>query len=213
MGAVVGGTLVDTEVGPMDTMIKRAVHYALPSRRGVARVGDRVEGGVLVVAVLLALSGVPVAAAVGSEVYASGKLTAVEQSGTRHRVEATLLADAPPAPAETGRGAGVDRTPVPARWAAPDNVAHSGPVDAPAGAKAGAVVRIWVDDAGTATPPPLTVEGAAVGGTVVAFALWGGLAALLALVWLAVRVVRERLSSRSWEREWTLVEPGWTGHR
>jgi hypothetical protein len=194
-------------------MIKRVVHYALPFRSGVARVGDRVEGAVLLVAVLIALLGVPVAAAIGSEVYASGKVAAAEQAVTRHPVRATLLADAPPAPADTGRGVAVDRSAVPARWVAADGATRSGAVDVPAGAKAGAEVPIWVDDTGAVSAPPLTVDGAVVGGTLVAVALWGGVVALLCLVWLVVRAVRGRLSAQSWEREWALVEPGWTGRR
>ncbi|MEU7532433.1 hypothetical protein AB0A74_42325 [Saccharothrix sp. NPDC042600] len=198
----------------MSTVIRRAVRYALPARSGVARPGDRVEGAVLAVAVVVALLGVPVAAAVGSEVYASGKVTAAEQARTRHPVEARLLADAPPPPtAETGRGIAAEQPVALASWPAPDGTPRRGEVLTGAGARAGTVVRVWVDDTGAVRPAPLTVEGARVGGAVAAFALWCGLAGLLAFGWLVVHVVRGWLSAGSWEREWALVEPLWTGRR
>src|SRR6185369_17899990 len=59
--------------GPMSTpsnAIARMWRTVLPRRGSVARTSDRVQAGLLVLAVLLALAALPVAASIGSETYA-----------------------------------------------------------------------------------------------------------------------------------------------
>ena len=51
--------------------MSRLVRRAFPCRTRLADAGDRWEGAVLVVAVIVALLAVPIAGATGSEIYAT----------------------------------------------------------------------------------------------------------------------------------------------
>ena len=79
---------------------------------------------------------------------------------------------------------------------------RTGTITVPAGTKAGATVRIWVDRAGNPTDAPLSPDKAAGAAVVVALVAWAAFAGLLAVVFYAVRARLARSSQEAWEREW-----------
>lgn len=166
---------------------------------------DRVERVVLVVAMAVALLGVPVAAFLGSETYRTNSAASVEQLRTRHASTATLLQDVPPATA-----AGAQPHYVSASWTAPDGDPRQGLVPAAANVKAGSPVAIWMDDSGLITTHPLTAEGAAITAVGVAFLFWSSLVCLMAGFYAAAKRLDKRMTSRRWERAWAVVGPEWT---
>ncbi|MGY1605030.1 Rv1733c family protein [Geodermatophilus sp. SYSU D00815] len=168
------------------------------------RASDRVEFLSRVVLVLALLAALPAGLVVGGRASATMHAVAAEQAAERHRVSATLLSDA-----EADDGPATPDVPTAATWLGPDGTARSGDVDAPAGARSGTTVDVWVDDAGALTDDPLTSAEATGQGIVlgVLTALGTVLAALsghLLVVWLL-----ERRRLRRWERGWASVEPLW----
>jgi hypothetical protein len=168
------------------------------------RTSDRLQFLSRLVLLLAVLVVVPLSAVVGSSV--SGHLHAVarQQAAVRTSVPATLLFDA------TGDRA---TTPTTAAWAGADGVPRTGAVPAPAGARAGSVVRVWVDTAGTLTTAPLG-DGDIAADTIAAVVLGPGSAlALLGLAHVVLVTVLDRRRARRWAEGWAAVEPLWTAGR
>jgi hypothetical protein len=169
------------------------------------RTSDRLQFLSRLVLLLAVLVVVPLSAVVGSSV--SGHLHAVarQQAAVRTSVPATLLFDA-----ATGDRA---TTPTTAAWAGADGVPRTGAVPAPAGARAGSVVRVWVDTAGTLTTAPLG-DGDIAADTIAAVVLGPGSAlALLGLAHVVLVTVLDRRRARRWAEGWAAVEPLWTAGR
>ncbi|WP_330275879.1 hypothetical protein OG205_09540 [Lentzea sp. NBC_00516] len=192
------------------TMLARAARQAFPGRNQLATAGDRLEGAVLVAAVCVALLAVPVAGAVGSEVYASQMVQSVSEQRTRQQVDAVLIEDAPPVNGFVDPDGPVESGPVRATWRGPDGKERQGTVQAAHGRKSGGVVPIWVDGDGALTRSPLTTEGAAIEAMALAVLLWAGTSAAMALSYLMVRFVRQRMRIRRWAAEWERIAADWT---
>ncbi|WP_146173751.1 hypothetical protein [Saccharothrix carnea] len=111
------------------------------------RLGDRLES-----AVTVALLGLPVAAAFGSEVYVQQAALSSEQSRTRHQVDAVLLEGTPGSAGGAAHNMSVTKFDVPATWTLPDGTARRGEVQVTSDVLAGSGVRIWVDDRGARWP-------------------------------------------------------------
>ena len=176
-----------------------------PLRRGT----DRVEAWIRIGLVLAFLAGAPLAgwqAARWAESVADR--AASTQQATERRVPATLLrtAGSPEYPYRTA----LSLVWVPARWTAPDGTVHTGQVQAPAGTRAGSTVRVWTDQRGRLTDPPL--QHSQVRGWVLMIAIIAPV--LLALLLMAVlglsRQMLERRRMARWEEAWSAVEPHWT---
>ncbi len=182
----------------MDT--RRLTRHVLSWHNPLARPGDRWEAAVLVVAIVTTLLGLPVAAALGSETYATQTLVSQQQTASRRAVTAVLTADAP--------GGEVYRSEVTARWTA-DGQTREGSVSAPNGTAAGSTVRIWLDDRGDPVPPPLTHAGAVVSAVAVAAGSWAALGIAMGLLCVLFRLLHNRISARRWEAEWAATEPVW----
>ena len=183
----------------------RLVRSVFHGRNPLTRVGDRVESAVFVFAVLVALLGVPIAAAIGSEVYARESVVSAGQTRARHQVDATLLEGTGP----SGVGSVVGST-ARASWQAPDGTPRQGDVLAANDLEAGRRVPIWVDGTGALTAPPLTSDGAVITAVGSATALWAGLVGVLCVVHLSTVHFNRRRNVRRWEAEWVAVEPEWT---
>ncbi|HEX6343270.1 hypothetical protein [Umezawaea sp.] len=190
--------------------VARLVRSVFDRRNPLARRGDRFEGVVLVFAVAVSLLGVPVAATVGSELHESRSIDSRHQLSTRHQALAVLLVDAPPFTRTVDQAGGVRVSDVPASWELPDGSTRTGEVAANDGAKAGASVRIWVDDEGAVTKPPMTSVGAGLGAVVVALVSWTALVGALAALYSLVCWANRRASLRRWADEWAEVGPEWT---
>jgi hypothetical protein len=191
-------------VSPTARLVRRVFH----GRNPLTRTGDRVESAVFVVALLIALLGVPIAAAAGSEVYARESASSTEQLSTRHEVEATLLEDTAP-----GVATGVTGPQVRASWQAPDGTPRQGSVTAAYDLKAGSTVLVWIDQGGAVTTPPLTSEGAVITAVGWVGLLWLGLVCALCSAYLLTVQVNTRRNARRWEAEWVTIGPEWTRRR
>jgi hypothetical protein len=160
-----------------------------------------------IVAGLLAafVAGAPLAAlAVGNWSHAVGFRVEHAQQSAWHQVPATLFATAP-YPGYTGYEAQV-----PARWTAQNGTRVSAEIPAPAGAKAGSTLLVWVDAAGHLTGPPLRhdqVTGQAALAALLA-ALSVGMLALCAGLVAHSGLERRRLAA--WDSDWRVTEPQWT---
>ncbi|MBD0842026.1 MULTISPECIES: hypothetical protein [unclassified Streptomyces] len=125
----------------------------------------------------------------------------------RHRAQAVLLADVPPATSAVGAARQQGLAEV--RWTAADGTTRTDRTLVTRGLKAGAEVDVWLDRRdGLVTEPPSRTE-AAVEAAVL------GAAAALALAGTAFgvgAVARWQLKRRcvaQWGREWELVGPEW----
>jgi hypothetical protein len=113
---------------------------------------DRTETAMFGTLMTAFLAGSPfVAYAAGRWVSARLSRKADVQQASLRQVPATLLQTAPRC---SGRGARVVRD-TPAHWRAPDGQLRTGPIPAPGGTTAGSTVRVWVNQAGDLTGPPM----------------------------------------------------------
>jgi hypothetical protein len=125
-------------------------------------------------------------------------------------VTAELLRDAPgPGGQAADAAPGTPARGTLARWTGPDQVVHTGLVAAEFGSRRGSTMPIWIDRQGALTEPPRH-RTAGLDAAMVALLTTGGIGSVLfathrLVVW---RLDRRRL--RTWEREWLMVEPGWT---
>jgi sensor c-di-GMP phosphodiesterase-like protein len=183
-----------------------------PDHNPLRRTSDRVEAAIIAIALILFLAGAPLLALFAWH-WADSAAHRVQQrqQATWHQVSALLLADARPV-VDIGYG-GIAGSEVPARWTAPDGTARAGDVPAPENAQAGRTVRIWVDESGAQTGPPLRAQQATGQATLAAvlapFALG---TVLLCAVSVAVYILdRRRLAA--WAADWRSAGPRWNSHR
>jgi hypothetical protein len=183
-----------------------------PDHNPLRRTSDRVEAAIVAAALVLFLAGAPLLALFAWH-WAEGAALRVQhrQQTSWHQVSAVLLASARP-PVDIGYG-GVVGSEVRARWTAPDGTARTGEVPAPAAAHAGSAVRIWVDQSGAQTGPPLRDDQAssqAVLACVLAPFVLGTV--LLCAASLAIYLLdRRRLAA--WAADWRATGPRWNSHR
>lgn len=168
------------------------------------RTSDRVEVLSRLLLVLALLAALPAGLVVGGTAAAGVRALAEEQAATRQQARATLLSDAPDVDSVYDT-----RVPAPAVWTGPDGAGRTGDVDAPAGARAGSPVEIWVDRDGRETPAPLTDsevtgQGVVLGALTFLGLVIAGLSSHLLVLW---RLERRRF--RRWEAGWAAVEPLW----
>ena len=133
------------------------------------------------------------------------------ERGRLYPVNAVLLEDAVGLAYVRGEEAG---WPVPtrARWTAPDGGKRTGDVVTDMAAAAGTVIVIRTDVHGDVvdTTHGRTPAGAAVGA---GLAVGLGIAAVYSSLLLVVRRSLNQRRMASWQLEWSLVEPRWSGRR
>jgi hypothetical protein len=179
-----------------------------PDRNPLRRAVDRVEAVLMAGLAAAFLIGAPlVAVAAGQWSYAAGLRVERAQQSAWHQVPAVLLADVP------SRGYAGYEPQVWARWTARNGTQGSGDVDAPAGARAGRTVLVWVDASGRLTGPPLRheqVKGQVILAVLVALAALGWLLAGAGVI-AHHRLQRRRLAA--WDADWRMTEPRWTARQ
>lgn len=181
------------------------------SRVSLRRGSDQVQAWLTLAMVVVTLLVAPwVAWWTASATYLAETRANEWESRHHHPVTAILVQDAPRRSDDGGQAppapAGVS---VPARWTGPDGTVSSGLVSAAAGAQAGSVVTVWVDQRGIPVATPRR-RNPAVDASVTASLAAAALSAVLygvrrIVVW---RLDRRRL--RAWEREWLIVGPRWS---
>ncbi|BBZ45397.1 Rv1733c family protein [Mycobacterium parmense] len=173
-------------------------------RNPLLRRADRVEALVVLVAVVVALSAVPVCAVVGAVTYGARDRAYAQEALERHRVTATVT---------DARAEDLGATLVQVKWRV-DGAEHTGTVVPADPAKLGDRIDIWVDKGGNPVGRP-TPSWLAVGeGLAMAVVTMLCVAALLGLLVAMVRSRLDRARYAGWERELgRLAEDGGRKHR
>lgn len=187
---------------PRMARLGRAVRGLWPDGNPLRRTCDRFEAWMLAGLCAAFLIGGPLAAVFAAD-YAYDAGVRAEHT-TSHRVAAILLATA-----QSWEDGG-NRATAPVRWPAPGGETRIGRVPAPAGARAGSAVRVWVDGSGQLTGAPLQNSDVALEVAVAAILAPAGLGLLLLCAGVAARRVLERRRLAAWEADWQATEPGWT---
>ena len=177
-------------------------------RRPTDRIEDLVAWALTALGLLTAL----LAVVTGVRLYGDGMHRIGLEARERTQVQAVLLEPAhAKALGERPRGARAVAVPVPVRYTAPDGTEHLADVPVRGLLPAGVAVPLWVDRSGEAVGAPGrttdAVGRAAVGAA--GILLVGSL--ILAGSWAGIRVGTRRVNMARWEREWTQVEPRWSG--
>lgn len=175
----------------------------------LCRLSDRVQGLILLLCMLVALVGAPLAGvAAGAAVDHMGLRAERADAHTLRQVTATLVAGSK----KTTGLYGDTVYWAPARWRAPDGATSSGILQGvPADAAIGAHLRIWVDPKGRQTDPPRTHEETIVGASVAAITIPMIAILVVAYLYSGVLALLDRGRMRRWAREWAATEPGWSG--
>jgi hypothetical protein len=193
--------------------LARCVRWLGFDRNPLRRRTDRIEAMVRLATLILLLVAVPIfTIAAGRQADHVALRHAHAQQAADHEVTAVLLQQAPP----TGIPdpyTSIQMTLVLARWQPPGQQDRSGPVPAPAGARAGSTVTVWVDASGAITSPP-TDPRVIVGDVCMAAMVTCLVASLLVLGANALgRRALDRRRMRAWDAEWRATGPLWSGHR
>jgi hypothetical protein len=177
-----------------------------PDRNPLRRRWDRAEAVIVAGLVAAFVIGGTLAALIAGRLAYEGALHArdAELAGLR-QVPAVLLTTASEQPAGFYAAAK-------AWWIAPDGVRHTGQVYSLLGTPAGTTVKVWVDEAGRQSGPPLPlsqVQGQAVvtamlAVMVVAVVLWGA--------GLVAHCLAQRRRMAAWDAEWRAFGPKWSRH-
>ena len=149
-------------------------------RNPLVRTSDRVEVAVMALAVLISLTVMPFAGAVGTAIHDEHAKTYAAQQHDRHQVAAPAVNAAAP----TGPTAVLQ-----ARWRAGD-VENAGALDWTNPTKDAAGADIWVDKNGREVGPPAASWQAGADAVVAAAGVWLAATAIAAL---AVALVRRGL--------------------
>ncbi|MGW6152073.1 Rv1733c family protein [Streptomyces sp. NPDC055144] len=190
------------ENGPLRRLLGR--------RSGELRhAADRTRGGWFVAFALSTCIAVLCAIAIGVAVWHTETHAAHTEALHRHRVSATTLAEAHrtlPLRFESTEAATAR-----AAWAYPASQRHTATVLVPAGTPVGGKVLVRVDDAGREAPAPRSEGDIAFSAIATGTAAFGVLLLSAAgVIWFRLRRVEARRLAE-WDREWQLVEPGWSG--
>ena len=123
-----------------------------------------------------------------------------------HEVQATLLEAAPLA----GPYAFPD---VDVRWLASDGQVHTARIFVRGGVAAGGTVKVWINQAGRPTSPPLQ-DGQVVHRVQLAVgSAVGGLAITLTVVGWLICCSLDRRRMAAWDADWLAYGPRWTSRR
>ena len=177
-----------------------------PLRRGSDRAETFVIGGLL--AAFLAAA--PFAAhAAGARGHDAAVRQAQAQRASLVQVTATLLRAAP---VLSGYGS-TSGFAVEARWRAPDGPVRTGELFLTADMAASHSTRIWVDQTGRLTGPPLSRDQMTGRAQLAAGVAVGGLAVVLAIAGWLVRRALDRRRLCGWDAEWLANGPRWSPRR
>ena len=160
-------------------------------RNPLVRTSDRVEVAVMALAVLISLTVMPFAGAIGTAIHDEHAKTYAAQQHDRHQVAAPAVNAAAP----TGPTAVLQ-----ARWRAGD-VENAGALDWTNPTKDAAGADIWVDKNGREVGPPAASWQAGADAIVAAAGVWLAATAISALALALVRRGLRRARSNAWNRE------------
>lgn len=179
-----------------------------PMRRRTDRLQVMLRAGLLT----LLVTGVPAAAFfAGHSAYVSALRTGRAQAAHWHRTPAVVLR-------VTDKATGWQHSrPLVAtwsvRWRMPDGSSRTAEVASTGKAVPGSAVRVWLNQAGRLTRPPLSRADAAGRAGDAAAAAAAAMTVLLGAVERVTSRMLDRRRLAGWEADWSAVEPQWTRRR
>ncbi|MFB4284157.1 hypothetical protein ACBJ59_53335 [Nonomuraea sp. MTCD27] len=180
----------------------------LPDGNRLRRRSDRLESVLVLSAVALVLVSIWPAVLAGRLGYEAALQDEHARLSTRHQVTATLLEDAPSTrisftevPSERPTAA--------ARWTTPAGEERTARIPAPALARAGSTVAVWLDASGKPAPPPtdplvLQMRGMATGLLIVLAAAISALGS-----YAGWRRWADQVRYREWDLAWERADNTW----
>jgi hypothetical protein len=195
------------------TRLARCARRLGLDRNPLRRRTDRIEAVIRLVTLFLLLVAAPMAAVTAGLQADHLALRQVHaQQMADHQVTAVLLRPAQ-ATGIPDPYTSVQLTLVLARWQPPAGPPRTGQVQAPAGARAGSTVAVWIDASGAITSPP-PGHREIVGDVCITAVVTGLIASLLVLGSGALaRRALDRRRLHAWDAEWRATGPRWSGHR
>lgn len=187
----------------------RLLRLMLPGRNPLARGSDRLAGALSILVLAMGLLLVPVMLTLGTLTY-SDLVDRAAQHARDWRQTAAVVTGQIPAAGYVGRGGPVatsSRAMV--EWRLPDGTTDSGRVYVEKGTRAGARITIWLDETGKPVTPPARPSDAVAGAVLVAVTGLFAAEGLLTLAYYGAARLLDRRRFRTWEQEWTRVEPEW----
>ncbi|MEU3271189.1 hypothetical protein ABZ639_10085 [Saccharomonospora sp. NPDC006951] len=192
---------------PCPSGVERLFRRIHPGGNPLARRWDRLEGWLLLLVILVAVTALPFAGAVGSETYAGESPAVAAQARQRHQVEAVLVNDAPPAIQPVYGGVSKSVTGARAEWLLADGTRKTGTIQVEPGLRAGSKVPIWINERGDVVRAPVTSAEVLWNAIAVTLSLWTGIVVAGASgFWLAHRAI-DRRRFAEWEHEWADIDP------
>jgi hypothetical protein len=180
------------------------------TRNPMYRATDRIEGLLLLGALIAAIVAIPLAIGVGRSAYDDGLRQSAQLTAEGHWVRARLVETVPDSAASAPDGPTALTTLARARWTAPDGSLREAKVPAKAGTAAGTKVPVWVNDSGRAVRPPPGTDQVSDKAIATALTSWMAMELGVVVCFLLLRWLLDRRRLASWEAEWQRVAPRWT---
>jgi hypothetical protein len=192
--------------GHQELWLCRAVRGARPDRNPLRRLTDRLETCLLAGLFVAAAVWAPFAAqTAGHTWYAQAAHTRQAQLAARHEVTAVLAQSA----GVIGAYTLTSQVPTLASWTSAHGVPRAGDVAARLGSPSGTLVRVWTDDNGYLTSPPLTVTQVSDQTDAARVTAVGGIIVCYMAITLAIRQLLNRRRMAAWEADWVATARVW----
>lgn len=192
--------------------MRSRVHGRRRRPNPLRRRSDVVEAWALWAVALLLVVGAPlIGVTAGWWAHDDARTTARGQHADRRHVRAEVVGGTSEA-LPTAHGGRQPSAEVTVRWTEPGDGARTAMARAPAGARAGETVDVWLDSRGRSVAPP--PDGTAIWQhTTIGVCAAAGADAVILLGHAVVRHAAMRRHLVEWEREWARIGPDWTGRR
>jgi hypothetical protein len=99
------------------------------------------------------------------------------------------------------------------RWLASDGRVHTARIFVRGGVAAGGTVKVWINQAGHPTGPPLQHSQVVHRAQLAVGSAVGGLAITLIVVGWVIRCSLDRRRMAAWDADWLAYGPRWTSRR
>jgi hypothetical protein len=194
---------------PQPSRFSRWLRRLWPDRNPLRRTSDRMEAAIVAWLAAALLAGVPLAALSAGRLSYDAGVSAEHAQQAWRQVPAVLLMDSPDAaPDGPARATGAG-----AYWTAPNGVPRAGRIPAPPDARAGTVLRVWVDASGRLVGSPVPRRQVELQAALAGFLAAAGLVLILLGTAALARRVLDRRRLAAWAAEWQATAPRWTVQR
>lgn len=173
------------------------------SSNRLMRPSDRLLSSLVIAAFVVGTLAVPISAAVGTSVYASGRARIEQQHNTYRQWNGAVATASPVVPAIP---MGPDTEIISATrkvvtWTM-NGTSRTEPLIAHYDARAGDTITVWTNDNGVQVQPPAETSTAAVDGVTAAIALFGAAVLAMRVLIFAARTIVDWHNDRMWDAEW-----------